>query len=93
MRLWWDQPWRKRQQLYLAATDHIDVFDIAASQFHPTAIAPPGGPPPDAGLRGLALTPDASQLVVADFGAQSIYLLSPDAGTGTTITVGGVPAS
>jgi len=31
---------------------------------------PPGGPPPNAGLRGLTLTPDGSQLIVADFGAQ-----------------------
>jgi hypothetical protein len=42
-------------------------------------------------LRGLALTPDASQLVVADFGSQNIYLLNPVTGTGTTVPVGGVP--
>jgi DNA-binding beta-propeller fold protein YncE len=36
------------------------------------------GPCPDADVRGLALTPDASQLVVADFGSQNIYLLNPD---------------
>jgi IPT/TIG domain len=81
---------QKRQWLYLTATDHVDVFDLAAAQFHATAITPPGGPPPNAALRGLALTPGASQLVVADFGAQSIYLLSPDAGTGTKVSVGGV---
>jgi hypothetical protein len=39
----------------------------------------------------MSLTPDASQLVVADFGAQSIYLFNPDAATGTTVPVGGVP--
>ena len=81
---------QKRQWLYLTATDHVDVFDLAAAQFHPTAITPPGGPPPNAALRGLALTPDASQLVVADFGAQSIYLLNPDAGTGAKVSVGGI---
>jgi len=81
---------QKRQWLYLTSTDHIDVFDLAAAQFHPTAITPPGGPPPNAALRGLALTPGAAQLVVADFGAQSIYLLNPDAGTGSTVSVGGV---
>jgi hypothetical protein len=68
----------------------VDVFDLPAAQFHPAGITPPGGPPPNAALRGLALTPDASQLVVADFGAQSIYLLNPDAGTGTKVSVGGV---
>jgi hypothetical protein len=81
---------QKRQWLYVSATDHVDVFDLAAAQFHATAITPPGGPPPNAALRGLALTPDSSQLVVADFGAQSVYLLNPDAATGTTVPVGGV---
>jgi len=81
---------QKRQWLYLSNTDHVDVFDLAAAQFHVTGINPPGGPPPNAALRGLSLTPDASQLVVADFGAQSIYLLNPDAGTGTAVPVGGV---
>jgi len=81
---------QKRQWLYFTATDHIDVFDLPAAQFHSTPITPPGGPPPNAAFRGLALTPDASQLVVADFGAQSVYLLNPDAATGTTIPVGGV---
>jgi hypothetical protein len=81
---------QKRQWLYLSNTDHVDVFDLAAAQFHTTGINPPGGPPPNAALRGLSLTPSASQLVVADFGAQSVYLLNPDAGTGSTVPVGGV---
>jgi len=81
---------QKRQFLYLTTTDHVDVFDLAAAQFHATGITPAGGPPPNAALRGLSLTPDASQLVVADFGAQSIYLFNPDAATGTTVPVGGV---
>jgi len=81
---------QKRQWLYLSATDHVDVFDLAAAQFHATGINPPGGPPPNAALRGLSLTPNASQLVVADFGAQSVYLINPDAATGTRVPVGGV---
>ena len=81
---------QKRQWLYLSSTDRVDVFDLAAVQFHATGITPPGGPPPNAALRGLSLTPNAAQLVVADFGAQSVYLLNPDAGTGTTVPVGGV---
>jgi len=81
---------QKRQWLYLSSTDHVDVFDLAAAQFRATGINPPGGPPPNAALRGLSISPDASQLVVADFGAQSVYLLNPDAGTGTTVPVGGV---
>jgi hypothetical protein len=81
---------QKRQHLYLSNIDHLDVFDLAAQQFL-AAMFPPGGPPPSATLRGLSLTPDASQLVVADFGAQNIYLIDPDKGTGSTIPVGGVP--
>src|SRR5258707_10532591 len=85
--IYYDQ---KRQWLYLSATDHIDVFDLPSAQFRSTPITPPGGPPPNAAIRGVALTPDASQLIVADFGAQSVYLVTPDAATGTTIPVGGV---
>jgi len=39
----------------------------------------------------MALTPDGSQLIVADFGAQKIYLLDPVNGLGTIVPVGGVP--
>jgi IPT/TIG domain len=81
-----------RQQVYLSATDHIDVFDLKAQVFRSTIGPPPNGPPPDAALRGLALTPDNSQLVVADFGAQSVYLINPDGGAnnGAKVPVGGV---
>ena len=82
----YDQP---RQRLYLSNIDHVDVFDLQQNVFL-SPIQPPGGPPPNAGLRGLALTPDDSQLVVADFGAQNVYLLDPVKGTGTTVFVGGV---
>ncbi|HEY2461630.1 MAG TPA: IPT/TIG domain-containing protein [Candidatus Acidoferrum sp.] len=85
--LLYDQP---RQWIYLSATDHVDTFDLAVQQFHSSSIFPPGGPPPNAGLRGLSLTPDGTQLVVADFGAQKIYLLNPDSGTGSSVVVGGV---
>lgn len=80
---------RARQWIYLSNIDHVDVFDLAAAQFRP-AIQPPGGPPPNAQLRGLALTPDDSLLAIADFGAQSVYLMNPDSGTGTATFVGGV---
>ncbi|HWT87373.1 MAG TPA: IPT/TIG domain-containing protein [Candidatus Angelobacter sp.] len=79
-----------RQRVYLSGIDHVDVFDLASSQFL-APIQPPGGPPPNAGLRGLALTPDNSRLVVADFGAQSIYLINPDTSSGSASFVGGIP--
>jgi hypothetical protein len=83
----YDQP---RQWLYLSDIDHIDVFNLAGP-FFSNVIEPPGGPPPTSQIRGLALTPDGTQLVAADFGAQSIYLLNPVSGSGTTLAVGGVP--
>jgi hypothetical protein len=80
--LLYDQP---RQFVYLSATDHVDVFDLKAGNFKPGGlpIYCPGrmlaGPCPDADVRGLALTPDGSQLLVADFGSQNVFLLDPDA--------------
>jgi hypothetical protein len=83
---------QSRQHLYLSATDHVDVFDLDAQVFRTPIEPPPNGPPPDAGLRGMALTPDNSQLIVADFGAQSVYLINPDgaAYNGSSVSVGGV---
>ena len=79
-----------RQRIYLTNIDHVDTFDLQLNSFA-LQFNPPGGPPPNAGLRGMALTPDGSQLIVADFGAQKIYLLNPGNGSGTTVPVGGVP--
>jgi hypothetical protein len=93
-----------RQRVYLSSTDHVDVFDLKTGQwlfppaqpFGPSGLIPPGGPPPSAAIRGLSMTPDGSQLVAADFGAQNVYLLNPDpsvpggSGSGTTVVVGGV---
>src|SRR5262249_27887781 len=80
---------QKRQRLYLTNIDHVDVFDLGSAHFL-SPIQPPGGPPPNAGLRGLALTPDSSQMVVADFGAQSVYLINLDTSAGTAAFVGGI---
>lgn len=81
-----------RQRLYLSATDHVDVFDLNTQAFVAPIGPPPNGPPPDAALRGLAFTPDHLQLLVADFGAQSVYLINPDGAVnnGTVVKVGGV---
>jgi WD40 repeat protein len=75
---------RARQYVYLSATDHVDVFDLQAGSFKPGGLpiyCPSrmlAGPCPDADVRGLALTPDGTQLLVADFGSQNIFLLNPD---------------
>lgn len=79
----------KRHRVYLTNIDHADVFDLQLGAFV-APIQPPGGPPPNAGWRGLSLTPDGSQLAIADFGAQSVYLLNPDTGAGGATFVGGI---
>ncbi|HTZ49615.1 MAG TPA: IPT/TIG domain-containing protein [Verrucomicrobiae bacterium] len=83
---------QSRQHLYLSATDHVDIFDLKAQAFLGAIEPPPNGPPPDADQRGMALTPDATQLIVTDFGAQKVYLINPDgsAYNGTVVPVGGV---
>lgn len=85
--LFYDQP---RQRLYITNTDHVEVFDLQLNKFL-APLFPPGGPAPNVGLRGLSLTPDGSQLILADYSAQNVYLLDPVQGTGTTVPVGGVP--
>jgi hypothetical protein len=75
---------QKRQLLYFSAPSHIDFFDLHTASFNtpgltlncPRFNSP--GPCPDDDVRGLGLTPDGSQLLAADFGAQNIYLLDPD---------------
>ena len=68
-----------RQFVYLSATDHVDVFDLHAGAFKAGGLqlyCPSRallGPCPDADVRGMALTPDGSQLVVADWGSQNIF--------------------
>jgi hypothetical protein len=81
---------QKRQWLYLSNIDHLDVFDLKAAAFR-SGILPPGGPPPNALIREAVLTPDGSKLVIADFGAQSVYLVNPDTAAGNIVNVGGVP--
>lgn len=80
---------QQRQRVDLSNIDHVDIFDLQQNLFL-NPIQPPGGPPPNAGLRDLTLTPGGSQLIVADFGAQNVYLLDPVKGTGSTVFVGGV---
>ncbi|MBZ5541762.1 MAG: IPT/TIG domain-containing protein [Acidobacteriia bacterium] len=87
---------RPRQLVYLSNNDHVDVFDLAAKQFRAAELTPSCGAPSTAGLRGLALTPDGTKLVVADFGSQAVDLLNLDAPgscvqvTSTVVPVGGV---
>lgn len=65
-----------RQQLYLSAGDHIDVFSLGSNQF-----VSPLNPPAQGGSKqftGLALTPDGSQLLAADLLDGSLAVINPD---------------
>ena len=65
-----------RQQLYLSAVDHIDVFSIPGHVFI-SQIALPSL----SGSRqilGLALTPDGSKLLAANFSDNSVAIIDPD---------------
>ena len=67
---------RKRNQLYLSAGDHIDVFALSSMQF-----VSPFTPPALNGAKsfyGMALTPDSSELVVANYADGSVALINPD---------------
>jgi IPT/TIG domain len=79
---------QSRQRVYLSYDAGIDFFDLNLSSFNPgnsggltlyCASRQLPGPCPDDDVRGMALTPDSSQLIAADFGSQSVYLLDPDA--------------
>lgn len=73
---------RKRNQLYLSAGDHIDVFSLATMTF-----LSPFTPPAlngQKGFHGLALTPDGSELIVANFPDGSVALINLDAPSSAT---------
>jgi len=66
----------RRQQLYLSAGDHIDVFSLTSSSF-----VSPLNPPATGNTKqfaGLALTPDGSLLLAADLKDGSLAAISPD---------------
>lgn len=78
-----------RQRIYISNVDHVDVFDLASRQFL-SPLVPPGGPPPNSSLSGLALTPDGSELAVADAGAQEIYIFDLNSGTARNVSTSGL---
>jgi hypothetical protein len=79
-----------RQLVYVSYDEGIDVFPLpggsptsgSLQMYCPSKMEQ--GPCPDADLRGLALTPDGSQLVAADFGSQNIFLFDPDVAGGVS---------
>jgi len=73
---------RKRNQLYLSAGNHIDVFSLATQQF-----LSPFTPAALSGQKtfyGMALTSDNSQLVAANLTDGSVVLINPDQPSSST---------
>jgi hypothetical protein len=66
----------KRNQVYLAAGDHVDVFSTQSNAF----VTPlqPAAQGSKKQFTGLALTPDSSQLLVTDLLDGSLAVINPD---------------
>ncbi|OLB27170.1 MAG: hypothetical protein DMG42_12100 [Acidobacteria bacterium] len=79
-----------RNQVYLSAVDHIDVFSLASHSFGvPIAV------PSKSGTRltlGLALTPDGSKLLAANQSDQSVAIINPDSPSVGAIALNVPPA-
>lgn len=76
----------KRQQLYLSAGDHIDVFSLVSNQFT-TPLDPPAVGSSKL-FAGLALTPDGGLLLAADLQDGSLAVVNPDnPGSGYAIPI------
>jgi hypothetical protein len=71
----------KRKQVYLSAGDHVDVFSLASNQFL-TPLQPAANRSKKQ-FAGLALTPDGSQLLVADLLDGSLGVINPDSPSAT----------
>jgi hypothetical protein len=65
-----------RNQVYLTAGDHVDVFSTTSNRF----VAPinPAATGTTKQFTGLALTPDGSQLLVTDMPDGSLAVVNPD---------------
>jgi hypothetical protein len=65
-----------RNQVYLTASDHVDVFSLSSNQFVTPLAAPASGKIKQ--LTGLALTPAGNQLLVTDLQDGSLAVVDPD---------------
>jgi IPT/TIG domain-containing protein len=71
----------RRNQVYLAAGDHVDVFSTSTNQF----VAPlhPAAQGATKQFAGMALTPDGSELLVTDVNDGSLAVINPDSPSNT----------
>ena len=82
----------KRQQLYAASGDHIDIFSTASHSFvgqlNPAALGT------NKQFTAMSLTPDGSRLLVADLLDGSLAVINPDAPSSTyAISIAAVDTS
>jgi hypothetical protein len=74
----------KRQQVYLTAVDHVDVFSTSSEHFnapiHPAAFGTKQQ------FTGLGLTPDGSQLLITNLLDGSLAVVNPDA-SGSSVAI------
>ncbi len=78
----------RRNQVYLAVTDHVDVFSLSSSQFlAPIQIPVLNGKKQ---LAGIGMTPDGSKLLIVNQPDNSVAVIDPDnPGTATAFNTGG----
>lgn len=85
-----------RQKLYASHKDQVEVIDPIAQQVL-TPLVPVGGKLASSQFAGLSLSPDSSNLYVADAGANLIHIISlTNPGSGSSIDPGkalGAPGS
>ncbi len=71
---------KSRNQLYLMAGDHLDVFNIATNSFgSPIALPSLSGKKQ---ASGISLTPDSSKLLVSNLTDASVAVINPDSSSG-----------
>jgi len=72
----------KRNQVYLSAGDHIDVFSLTSNSFISPLV--PAALGAQRQFTGLALTPDGSKLLAADLLDGSLGIINPDSPSSTS---------
>jgi IPT/TIG domain-containing protein len=70
---------KTRNQLYLSAGNHIDVFSLASNSF----ISPLTSPVTGSQFQGLALTPDGKNLLATDLTNGGLVVINPDSPSGS----------
>ena len=79
----------RRDKVYVAVTDHVDVFSLATNAFVSTIQIPTLNNVKQLG--GMAMTPDGNWLIVANWGDGSVAVINPDSPTSAQAVAVGTP--